>query len=64
MVTIVRLALLIVLGVLALAAVVAAARTETGIVEKLALLALAGALVWLGATVRRFRRYSRPSSAA
>jgi hypothetical protein len=48
-----RIALQVVLFFLLLAVVVAVAGAETGIVEKLGLLAAGAALVWLASRVRR-----------
>lgn len=59
----VRLALQAVLFFLLLGAVVGIAADETGALEKIVLAALAGALVWLAARVRRIGAPRAPRSA-
>ena len=59
----VRLALQAVLFFLLLGAVLGLASEETGVLEKIALAALIGALIWLAALVRRIGGPSAPHSA-
>ena len=59
----VRLALQAVLFFLLLGVVLGIASEETGVVEKIALAALAGVLIWLAALVRRIGGPSAPHSA-
>ena len=53
MLRLLRLALQLVLFFLLLSLVVAVAAAETGVVEKVALIAAGGVLVWLASRVRR-----------
>jgi hypothetical protein len=53
MIRLLRLALQVVLFVLLLSLVVAVASAQTGIVEKVALIAAGAVLVWLASRVRR-----------
>ena len=59
----VRLALQAVLFFFILGAVMGIASEETGVLEKLVLAALIGALIWLAALVRRIGGPSAPHSA-
>jgi hypothetical protein len=61
MIRLLRLALQVVLFLLLLSLVVATASAETGVVEKVALIAAGAVLVWLASRVRRIGAPVRPA---
>jgi hypothetical protein len=61
MIRLLRLALQVVLFLLLLSLVVATTSAETGVVEKVALIAAGAVLVWLASRVRRIGAPVRPA---